>query len=265
MANQEQLGVKRVASSDREPKRQCFAAVLELKDGVGIIKQNLRKIVFEAEEKAIAMLANDTSFREIVSKGNKLQTKCSTTIYDTVFRMCIQRNPLNFSKRCYDMVDNYLSDFLQGPITEITKANSDDVDRFLREMIKLVSISLSLLHAVTFGFSYLDRFYTPNYDLLEVVTKAKQYTRRLLKEVFEIDALQDLNRFETIEQLEHLSIIFSSETPKKATAFVPNQSCLFDEEALTALNVLILSRTFQLIPFTRKLRDDLISVIFTFL
>jgi len=268
------LGLKRAASSDREPKRICFGAkprvgpdgitILELEDGIRIIKQNLGKIVDQARSQSSALLEANASFRVIISTGNKLHTRCSTTIYDTVFRMCIQRNPVNFSKRCYELVDNFISDFLQEPITNIIQCSGEqETDLFLRQMIQLIATSLNLLHAVTFGFSYLDRFYTPNYDLMEVVRKAKRHTRKLLMQVFEIDSLNNLGRFDTVEQLEKLAIIFSKAAPLKLT--VPTQSCLWEKKKLEHMNKMILRRTFEIIPFTRSLRDDLTSIIFYFL
>lgn len=88
------------------------------------------------------------------------------TLYDLIFKMCIQRDPYNWSETMYELYTHSVLNYLLEKVEPaLNKAKDTQYDvQLLREWKlrwanhKLVVAGLGKL------FMYLDRFYTPNTD-----------------------------------------------------------------------------------------------------
>jgi len=96
--------------------------------------------------------------------------------YDTIFTMCIQREPYNFSEPLYEKHSESLTKYFQERfIPTLSKAQDQHGIAFLKEWVKRWRCCQWAVDGMTRMFMYLDRFYVPNSeDLLN--TKEQGYT-----------------------------------------------------------------------------------------
>lgn len=103
---------------------------------------------------------------ELDTKPNPMQEFLST--YDTVFAMCIQREPYNYSDRLYQhyqtaFVDYFKTKFI--PALEGAKQKSEIY--FLQEFVRRWKQNQYAVLGMQRMFCYLDRFFVPNSEELK--------------------------------------------------------------------------------------------------
>jgi len=108
----------------------------------------------------------DPFLRLIETKdGTALKAKEFISVYDIIFKMCIQRDPYNWSEQMYQRYEQAITQYLLHTVApKLNEARTSHDVAFLREWTlrwnnhKLIVKGLSQL------FMYLDRFYTKNTD-----------------------------------------------------------------------------------------------------
>ncbi|GAB5364415.1 hypothetical protein AAMO2058_000968200 [Amorphochlora amoebiformis] len=83
-------------------------------------------------------------------------------VYDLVFKMCIQRDPYNYSEQIYNHYCEAVGRYVSMGELELRRAASRSAYRFLEEFYLRWSRFLTYMNRMTKVFGYLDRFYTPN-------------------------------------------------------------------------------------------------------
>jgi len=116
---------------------------------------------------------------ELDTKPNPMQEFLST--YDTVFQMCIQREPYNYSDRLYNSYqDSFSKYFKRHFIPSLQQAKAKSELEFLNEFARRWQQNQYAVLGMQRMFCYLDRFYVPNNeDLLGM----KEYGYSLYKDI----------------------------------------------------------------------------------
>jgi len=103
---------------------------------------------------------------ELDTKPNPMQEFLST--YDTVFAMCIQREPYNYSDRLYE---HYKQAFIEYYRTKFIAALEDAKKKselfFLKEFVRRWKQNQYAVLGMQRMFCYLDRFFVPNAEELK--------------------------------------------------------------------------------------------------
>jgi len=96
--------------------------------------------------------------------------------YDTIFTMCIQREPFNFSEHLYNKLTESLTNYFKDRfIPKLSSAQDLHGVAFLKAWVKRWRCCQSSVNGMCRMFMYLDRFYVPNSeDLLS--TSEQGYT-----------------------------------------------------------------------------------------
>jgi len=96
--------------------------------------------------------------------------------YDTIFTMCIQREPYNFSEQLYRKHTQSLTKYFQEQFIPIlSKAQDLHGVAFLKAWVKRWSCCVAAVNGMQRMFMYLDRFYVPNSeDLLKTSEQGYQ-------------------------------------------------------------------------------------------
>jgi len=116
---------------------------------------------------------------ELDTKPNPMQEFLST--YDTVFQMCIQREPYNYSDRLYQSYQDSFSKYFKNHfIPSLREAKAKSELEFLNEFARRWQQNQYAVLGMQRMFCYLDRFYVPNNeDLLGM----KEYGYSLYKDI----------------------------------------------------------------------------------
>jgi cullin 1 len=96
--------------------------------------------------------------------------------YDTIFTMCIQREPYNFSERLYNKHTESLTQYFKERfIPTLSKAQGLHGVAFLKAWVKRWRCCQAAVDGMCRMFMYLDRFYVPNSEDL-LTTSEQGYT-----------------------------------------------------------------------------------------
>lgn len=107
-------------------------------------------------------------------------------VYDMVFKMCVQREPYNFSEQLYHCYKKAVEDYLDDVAVTSLVEQSDLHDMaFLREWVKRWARVKRVIKGFETMFQYLNRFFVPSHE---------RYTR-LANAGFEIYRLSIFDRF----------------------------------------------------------------------
>lgn len=145
--------------------------------GMSKIHVALQKIVKKSKEAGKILLQNNAYDIESVKTQVSSISTWDGSIYDTTFYMCVQREPCNYSQKIYDSMwhifEIYLYSECEGVDALFQKKNGgprtiNDVHQWVDDLLLLYCMSFNLKKAVRLGFSYLDRFLTPNASLPRV-------------------------------------------------------------------------------------------------
>lgn len=154
---------KKPSKKDKKPEHE----IIKLKDGWEKIRKVGVEPFFERLENADHEDPDDQA-------GIPQQQYITT--YDTIFTMCIQREPHNFSSPLYTkhseaLVEHYKKRFIPA----LKKAKESLGYEYLKEWVKRWRINKWSVDGMTRMFMYLDRFHVPNSeDLLN--TSEQGYT-----------------------------------------------------------------------------------------
>jgi len=87
------------------------------------------------------------------------------TLYDLIFKMCIQRDPYNWSEVMYELYTHSILDYLLSVVVkELNRARGEYDVALLREWKIRWANQRLVVQGLAKLFMYLDRFYTPNTD-----------------------------------------------------------------------------------------------------
>jgi len=129
--------------------QQAPAGIIQLEDGFQQIKtQGLAPFLNFIETKERAFF----------------KAKEFINLYDLIFRMCIQRDPYNWSEAIYREYSEYLRAYLKKsvvPALRNAQRSAHDVT-FLKEWATRWDNQVLIVKGFSSLFMYLDRFYTPN-------------------------------------------------------------------------------------------------------
>jgi len=97
------------------------------------------------------------------------QAKNFVYLYDLIFKMCIQRDPYNWSEQMYERytsaIHNYLVEKVEPSFQAARKQQGGGFDAaFLNEWKQRWTNQKLIVKGLSKLFMYLDRFYTPNTD-----------------------------------------------------------------------------------------------------
>lgn len=156
-----------MSKNKNKPKKKDSPQTISLKDGWEIIRTIGTQPFFDRVESA-----DDP---QKFNKQNIPQEQFTKT-YDTIFQMCIQREPYNYSAPLYqkhtDALTKYFKDVFLPALKE---AKSQHRLIFLKEWVKRWRCNKWAVDGMQRMFMYLDRFHVPNSeDLLN--TSEQGYT-----------------------------------------------------------------------------------------
>lgn len=120
-------------------------------------------------------------FLNFIEKNERqfFKAKDFVNLYDKIFKMCIQRDPYNWSEQMYERytaeIQNYLTDTVQPSMNMICNKNDT---LFLKEWTSRWRNQKLIVKGLSKLFMYLDRFYTPN---TEGICSLKEQGFRLYK------------------------------------------------------------------------------------
>eukprot|EP00954_Amorphochlora_amoebiformis_P003651 282900-Amorphochlora_amoeboformis.AAC.1 len=84
-------------------------------------------------------------------------------LYDHIFRMCIQRDPYNWSEELYRKYSASIENYLKGTVQPALKKARAKYDRaYLQEWMVRYRNHARIVFGLSKLFMYLDRFYTPS-------------------------------------------------------------------------------------------------------
>ena len=107
-------------------------------------------------------------FLRYIEENNRefFKAKEFVKLYDLIFKMCIQRDPYNWSGDMYERYCKSIRDYLKEKVApnlmQIQKSNFET--DFLKEWDKRWNNQRLIVKGLSKLFMYLDRFYTPNTD-----------------------------------------------------------------------------------------------------
>lgn len=86
-------------------------------------------------------------------------------LYDLIFKMCIQRDPYNWSEEMYERYSREIEQYLKEQVVPaLNAAKEQNPITFLKEWEKRWRNQVLIVKGLSKLFMYLDRFYTPNTD-----------------------------------------------------------------------------------------------------
>jgi len=106
-------------------------------------------------------------FINLIETGKQdfFEAKEFIKLYDLIFKMCIQREPFNWSEPMYEKyvaaIKDYLNDTVR-PALEVSRTQYET--EFLKQWVKRWQNQKLVVRGLSKLFMYLDRFYTPNTD-----------------------------------------------------------------------------------------------------
>eukprot|EP00808_Paulinella_micropora_P026401 g42.t1 len=120
----------------------------------------------------------DEGYAEVESKGIKpfialieknerefFKAKDFVALYDKIFKMCIQRDPYNWSEPMYERYTKAIENYLIEKVAPSFNEARDKYDvAFLQEWVQRWHNQKLIVGGLSKLFMYLDRFYTPNTD-----------------------------------------------------------------------------------------------------
>jgi len=122
-------------------------------------------------------------FMEFIEKQERqfFKAKDFVALYDLIFKMCIQRDPYNWSEAMYERYTHSILDYLLTKVTpslNVDRLSSHDAT-FLKQWKQRWYNQKLIVQGLAKLFMYLDRFYTPNTD---GVCSLKEQGYKLYKE-----------------------------------------------------------------------------------
>mmetsp|Transcript_13691 Transcript_13691/g.33492 ORF Transcript_13691/g.33492 Transcript_13691/m.33492 type:complete len:746 (+) Transcript_13691:154-2391(+) len=93
-------------------------------------------------------------------------------LYDHIFRMCIQREPYNWSQDLYDKYTESIQQYLKNTVKPaLEKARQTYESAYLREWEIRYRNHTRIVFGLSKLFMYLDRFYTPSTESILILKK----------------------------------------------------------------------------------------------
>ncbi|KAI3992513.1 hypothetical protein MKX01_022604 [Papaver californicum] len=120
-----------------------MGANIELEEGWAIIQNQITKLINIIEGVPESMDAS---------------------IHATVYTMCTQRNPHDYSKDVYERYQGVYNDYLTSKVLPAIQEKNDDVS-MLQEFVKRWANHKVMVSKLCRFFNYLDRFYIPRRKL----------------------------------------------------------------------------------------------------
>jgi len=124
--------------------------IIQLDDGYGkVYREGIKKFIDMIEEQ----------------KGQFLKAQEFVLLYDIIFKMCIQRDPYNWSEKLYGKYSNAITNHLDEtviPSFQALEAGGATPNQFLQEWRNRWRNEKLIVDGLRRFFMYLDRFYTPN-------------------------------------------------------------------------------------------------------
>jgi len=163
---------KEEKDKDKKDKKKSNEPV---PDGQTISLKDGWKKIYEVGVKPFFDRVEGVDNPEAFDKTSIPQKQYITT-YDTIFSMCIQREPFNFSSPLYQKHSEALTQYFQTSfVPALQKAKEQHGLVFLKEWVKRWRCNKWAVDGMTRMFMYLDRFHVPNSeDLLN--TSEQGYT-----------------------------------------------------------------------------------------
>lgn len=142
----------------------------------------------------------EAGFTEVASRGiipfvtfiesserEFFKAKDFVTLYDLIFKMCIQREPYNWSEEMFKRYSSSIEQYLKNKVSPALEAAKSQVDvAMLKEWKGRWANQKLIVQGLAKLFMYLDRFYTPNTD---GVLPLKEQGFKLYKEhIFDVYA-----------------------------------------------------------------------------
>jgi len=84
-------------------------------------------------------------------------------VYDLVFKLCIQRDPYNYSEQIYKNYCKVIGEYIHSGSEHLSRAQKDSDSKYLEEFYLRWTRFSIYINRMTKVFGYLDRFYTPNF------------------------------------------------------------------------------------------------------
>jgi cullin 1 len=127
-----------------------------------------REAIIELEEgyQRIKREGIDPFVRLIETREREFfKAKDFVALYDLIFKMCIQREPYNYSAQMYDRYSEAIRDYLRRMVVpQLQEARVQYETTFLRQWVEKWANHQQVVRGLSKLFMYLDRFYTPNTD-----------------------------------------------------------------------------------------------------
>ncbi len=131
-------------------------------------------------------------FIELIESQKRefFKAKNFVALYDLIFKMCIQREPYNWSEAMFERFTQSISDYLNSTVVPALQTSLDQYDiAFLKEWKTRWNNQKLIVQGLAKLFMYLDRFYTPN---TEGIFSLKEQGFKLFKDAifdhFEVPA-----------------------------------------------------------------------------
>ncbi|KAI3902486.1 hypothetical protein MKW92_033951, partial [Papaver armeniacum] len=102
-------------------------------------------------------------------------------VYNTVYTLCTQRLPTNYSKEVYERYEGVYTNYLKSKVLPSIQRKHDDVS-MLHELVKRWEIYKVLVNKLMPYFAYLDRFCVPRHRLPTVKGAVINCFRKIIGE-----------------------------------------------------------------------------------
>jgi cullin 1 len=103
---------------------------------------------------------------------HKISTDEYSNLYTTVYTMCTQKPPNNWSEHLYNNYCEAVKDYLSARILPRIKEKHDDI--MLRELVRRWENHKLMIRFLSHVFKYLDRFYVKRLSLPELAEVGSQ-------------------------------------------------------------------------------------------
>lgn len=106
-------------------------------------------------------------FLALIETGERefFRAKDFVALYHLVFKMCIQRDPHNWSEDMYQRYQQCIEQYVEGTVVPaLEKASKEYATTYLRVWVDRWQKITMVVRGLAKVFTYLDRFYTPNTD-----------------------------------------------------------------------------------------------------
>ena len=166
---------KKQQNKDKDDKKS--AKIISLKDGW----ERVNKVGVLPFFERVENMDNDNELQKIsIDKQQYIE------VYDTIFTMCIQREPNNHSAQLYQRHSEALTkQFKEKFIPILQQVKNEQGVVFLREWDKRWRCNKWDVQGMTRMFMYLDRFHVPNSeDLLDLTEQGHTLYRQTVFEQF---------------------------------------------------------------------------------